>query len=77
MARPQRLPIVTGITSWNTTVDDMFRAIFDQPFPVVVRADVATLTTDFPPAQYDQCLAAVTSPSTALYISDGSAWNAV
>lgn len=76
MARPSRISITPAITGWDTSVNDMFASIYDQPFPVRVVADLATLTSTYSAALYDQCLAA-TSDTSTLYISNGTTWNAV
>ena len=77
MPRPDLPSLQSGIAGWDAILNDIIDAIHRRPFPVVTVADVATLNLNFDPADYEDCLVMVQSPSRALYTSDGSAWAAL
>ena len=74
MARPSRRIIASGIASWDADVDENFNKIFNAPLPVYEADTLVDLTTDFPPASYEQCLAVA---GGVPYISDGTDWNTI
>ncbi len=76
MSRPQKEEIVSGQLGWDGVVNDMLALLFDSPLPLCRAADLSELETDFPAANFEQCLA-VTQDTSKLYMSDGLDWNEV
>lgn len=75
MARPSRIILESGVAAWDVDIDALFAQIFDAPFPIRVEADTTDATSNFPPANYEDCLLMIgTAGSRRLYYSDGSSW---
>ena len=77
MPRPDLPLLQSGTAGWDAILNDIIDALHRRPFPPVVVADVATLNLTFDPADYEDCLVMVQSPSRALYTSDGTSWSAL
>ncbi len=73
MARPTRNVIASGEAAWDGETDSNFSLMTESPFPIITVADLATLTSTFAAASYDDCLA-ITEDDSRLYISNGSTW---
>ena len=74
MARPTLRLMASGIAAWDADADANFNSITGGPFPMYIAADLATLTSGFAPASYDNCLALADPADPVLYISDGTDW---
>jgi len=70
--RPERITITDGQQAWDGEVDLNFGQLTDAPFPMHFEDTIGALTTNFPPANYDQCTALI---DTTMYISDGATWS--
>jgi hypothetical protein len=76
MARPIRIILESGIAAWDADIDALFALIYDAPFPMHIEPDVGTLTTNFDPTDYEDCLVLVgATGASRIYISDGVDWN--
>lgn len=69
--RPERLTIGEGEQSWDAKADLNFEALVEGPFPIHTEATIGDLNTNFPPANYEECIVLV---GGVLYISDGATW---
>ena len=74
MSRPVLPSIQSGTAGWDGELNDIIKAIVERPFPGATVLDVATLTTSFDPALYENCTVVVQSPTRAVYTSDGTNW---
>ena len=76
MVRPSKVSVSAGSPGWDSALQANLETIFDAPLPIFQEVDWSTLTTDYPAAQYEDCLA-VTADTGNLYMSDGSAWQQI
>lgn len=77
MARPGRIPIDAGIQGWEGKIDDDFRIVLDQPFPIFIHTgNETTLQATWPANSYDQCFIWVSHSvlGKTLYWSDSGVW---
>ncbi len=78
MARPVCTDINAGEEAWDAQVNTNKDIMVSRPIPIRQVASTTLLTSLYPPASYDACLAVVWDGSPGsqayLYISDGSAW---
>lgn len=70
MARPDHVPISSGLAGWDGEVDDNFDLIFVTPVPLADYASFASLPLV---SDYDDCIAVITDEHL-LVISDGTNW---
>lgn len=72
--RPVRRNIVESIQAWDADVDRNFEILTDSPLPLATQADVGTLTSTYPPDEYEDCITLVNG---VLYTSNGVVWSPV
>ena len=77
MSRPVPVPVSAGLEAWDAEFQKDLDIIFDAPFPIYNHNNtLADLTTNYPPANYDQCMCMVndTTAGWVLAVSDGTNW---
>ena len=74
MARPILRILTSGIAAWDADATVNFDLITGGPFPLYIATDLSALTSAFPPASYDDCLALVNPADPVEYISNGTTW---
>lgn len=77
MARPARDTIQSGVSGWDSTINDNLIRLFDRPLAIHEHTgDESDLASTFPAASYDNCIVWVdhTVDGWTLYHSNGSTW---
>lgn len=74
MSRPNYNDTINQTEAWDTKLMDNFDTLLARPLPVVQSATLIALTADFPPDQYDNCMAVLANDLGTLYMSDGVDW---
>jgi len=77
MARPSRIPLVSGQQGWDAGVETNMVNIFDKPFPMPVTAlTELTIEATYPAASYERCLIWLNHSINGweLWFSDGTTW---
>lgn len=72
---PHNRPINSSASGWVSRLNENFSEILSEPFPMVLYADVAALSTAKDARLNKDCLALVgASGSARIYKSDGTNW---
>jgi len=81
MARPTLEEILSGLSSWDTTINENNEKLAGQPLPMLLESSLLDLTNNFPPALYDACTAVVWDGTPGnpvyLYASTNSSWELI
>jgi len=77
MARPLRIPLISGQQGWDAGVDTNMVNIFDKPFPMPETAlTELTIEATHPAASFQRCMIWLdhTINGYELWFSDGTVW---
>lgn len=73
MPRPTPDAILSGMQSWDASVEANFNLIFETPLPLATYADFGSLPTA---SSYEGCIALI-EDEDVLVVSDGAAWTRI